>query len=214
MKTANVFAITVALILVSGGAVAKDESSAAIKAALSKVPTAEVPAKAADLVFEAKPDNRDAVAAEVVKTAITSKPALTLAVVGAVCKKSPDTAPTVAAIAAKIQPKQAKQIAQAAAAAAPAKATEIVKAIGKVTPESQREVALVVSQVAPQSSAEILAIVPDSGKTSVEPQAPVLANNNRPPTIGGPFVPISTTPTNVPSGGGVVPVGGRDYAAP
>jgi cytochrome c1 len=215
MKTANAVAVTFALILAGGVAVAKDESVAAIKEALSKGPTAEMPAKAADLVFAAKADVRDSMAGDVVKTAIKLKPTVTLAVVGAVCQKSPETAPTVAATAAKSQPKQAKQIAQAAAAAAPAKAAEIVKAVAKVLPKSHREVALAVSQVAPQSATVILASVPESsGSVATDPDVPVVANNNRPPTIGGPFVPISTTPTNVPSGGGVVPEGGRDYATP
>jgi len=215
MKTANIVAITFALILGSGVAVAGDKSPT-VKEVLGNVPTAEVPAKAADLVSEAKAENRNAVAAEVVTTAIKSKPAATLAVVGAVCRKSPETAPIVAATAVKLQPKQARQIAQAAAAAAPSKATEIVKAVANVLPRSSHsEVALAVSQVAPQSANALLASIPESApRVAPEPDAPVVANNIRPPTIGGPFVPISTTPTNVPSGGGVVPEGGRDYSTP
>ena len=215
MKTANVVAVAFALILSGGVAHAKDESTAAIKGALSKVPTAEIPATASDLVAAAKPELRDAVAANVVGTAIKSKPAVTLAVVGAICQKSPETAPTVAATAAKLQPKQARQIAQAASAAAPAKATEIVKAVAKVLPKSHREFALTVAQAVPQSSHAILATLPESASgIGAEPETPVVANNYRPPTIGGPFVPLSATPTNVPSGGGVVPEGGRDYATP
>ncbi len=210
MKTNNVTAIISVLMLGIGIGAAKDQS---IKAALSSVPTAEVPAKAASLVVETKAASRDAVAAEVVKTAIGNRPAVTLAVVGAVCQKSPETAPTVAATAAKLQPKQAKQIAQAAAAAAPAKAVEIVKAVAKVLPKSHREVALAVSQIAPQFSKEILATVPESGANG-DSGTSVAGNDFRPPTIGGPFVPLSTTPTNVPSGGGQVPEGGRDYARP
>ena len=215
MKTANAVALTFALILAGGVAMANDESAATIKEALKKVPTAEVPAMSAELVSKAKPDVRDAVAADVVKTAIKLKPAVTLAVVGAVCRKSPETAPIVAATAAKLRPKQASQISQAAAAAAPAKATEIVKAVAKVLPKSHREVAVAVAQVAPNSSREILAGIPESApKSTTGTEEPVVASNYRPPTIGGPFVPLSTTPTNVPSGGGEVPAGGRDYARP
>lgn len=191
---------------------ANDQSATTIKESLSKVPTAEIPAKAADLVSAAKPDGRDAVASEVVLIAIKTKPAVTLAVVGAVCQKSPEVAPTVAATAAKAQPKHARQIAQAAAAAAPAKALAIVKAVAKVLPKSHRDVGLAVAQTVPQSSKEILADIPEPA--AAEPETPTLANNFRPPTIGGPFVPLSSTPTNVPSGGGVVPEGGRDYARP
>ncbi len=214
MKTLNWAAFTCALILAGGFAVAKDEASATIKHTLNKVPTAEVPAKAAELVSQSKADQREAYAAEVVKTAVKTKPALTLAVVGAVCQKSPETAPTVAATAAQVQPKQARQIAQAAAAAAPEKATEIVKAVAKVLPKSHKEVAVAVAQAAPAYASEVLGTLPPSEQPSTATETPAFANNYRPPTIGGPFVPISTTPTNVPSGGGPVPDGGRDYARP
>ena len=215
MKTSKLLAFTFALVVAGGVASAKDESAAAIKSELKKVTTAEMPAKAAMLVSEAKPENRDTVAASVVRIAVKSKPTLTLAVVGAVAQKSPETAPTVAATAAELQPKQASQIAQAAAAAAPAKAAEIVKAVAKVLPKSHREVALAVSQVAPNSSEEVFAGIPASATSSAnQPESPDAVNNSRAPTIGGPFVPLSTTPGNVPPGGGQVPTGGRDYARP
>lgn len=215
MKTVKLLAFTFALVVAGGIASAKDESAATIKAELNKVTTAEMPAKAATLVSEAKPENRDALAAGVVRMAVKTKPALTLAVVGAVSQKSPETAPVVAATAAELKPKQASQIAQAAASAAPAKATEVVKAVAKVLPKAHREVAVAVAQVVPQSSKEILAGVPASAQpTASQPESPNAPNNSRAPTIGAPFVPLSQTPGNVPPGGGVVPVGGRDYATP
>lgn len=215
MKTIKSLACSFALVLAGGIALAGDESATAIKAELNKVTTAEMPARAATLVAEAKPDSREAMAASVVKTAVKTRLALMLAVVGAVSQKSPETAPTVAATAAELQPKQATQIAQAAASAAPAKAVEIVKAVAKVLPKAHRDVAQSVAQVVPHASKEVMAGVPVSTpETASQPQAPDAANNSRAPTIGAPFVPYSTTPGNVTPGGGQVPVGGRDYARP
>jgi len=215
MKTLKVFALSIALAVVGGVALASDESSVTIKNELSKVKTAELPAKAAALVSEAAPKDRDAVAASVVRTAVKSKPAVTLAVVGAVSQKSPETAPVVAATAAELQPKRASQIAQAAASAAPQKAAEVVKAVARVLPKAHREVASAVAKIVPESSVEILAAVPSAETTTPnQPEAPTAGHNNRAPTIGGPFVPLSSTPGNVPPGGGVVPSGGRDYARP
>jgi len=145
------------LVLGCGVAAAKDESGLiTLKETFSKVPAAEVPAKAAEIVSQAGVSSRDAVAGDVVKASLKKNPAVATAVVGAICRKSPETAPTVAATAVGIQPKQAKLIAQAAAAAAPAQAGEIVKAVCKVAPSAYREVALAVAQVAPKAAKEIL----------------------------------------------------------
>lgn len=215
MKKVKSLASMFALVVAASVAMAKDGSDSTIKSELNKVAVAEMPAKAASLVSEAKPESREAKAAAVVRMAVKSKPAVTLAVVGAISRQSPEVSPTVAATAAELQPKQARQIAQAAAAAAPAKATEIVKAVGKVLPKSHREVAQAVIEIVPKASQEILATVPTTSPDATgAPDTGVLANNNRPPTIGPPFVPLSTTPTNVPPGGGQVPTGGRDYARP
>lgn len=234
-----------ALVLGCGVALAKDEPGViALKETFSKVPAAEVPAKAADLVSQAEAGGRDSVAVNVVKASLKKNPTMATAVVGAICRKSPETAPTVAATAAGVQPKQAKLIAQAAAAAAPSKAGEIVKAVCKVAPAAYREVALAVAQVAPKAANEILAglsealpalkgpidqaiesysgqplsvarvidrVAPSDSLASVVPRA---VPPSRGPTIGGPYVPPSGTATNVPPNGGLVPPGGRDYAAP
>jgi hypothetical protein len=146
-----------ALVLGCGVAAAKDESGLiTLKETFSKVPAAEVPAKAAEIVSQAGMSSRDAVAGDVVKASLKKNPAVATAVVGAICRTSPETAPTVAATAVGVQPKQAKLIAQAAAAAAPAQAGQIVKAVCKVAPSAYREVALAVAEVAPKATKEIL----------------------------------------------------------
>jgi hypothetical protein len=149
--------LAVGLIIGCGSALAKDEPAViGLTESFRKVPAAEVPAKAADIVLQAEASGRDAVAVNVVKAALKKNPTMATAVVGAICRKSPETAPTVAATAAGVQPKQAKLIAQAAAAAAPAQAGEIVKAVCKVAPRAYREIALAVAQVAPKAAKEIL----------------------------------------------------------
>ena len=238
MKTNITGVLALALVLGCGVTIAKDEDRViALKETLSKVPAAEVPAKAADIVAQAEAGSRDAIAADVVKASLKKNPTMATAVVGAICRTSPETAPTVAATAAGIQPKQAKLIAQAAAAAAPAKAGEIVKAVCKVVPAAYREIVLAVAQVAHKAAKEILAGLSEAlpalkgpideaiafykgQPLAVAPVIDRIAPSAKPlasvrgPTIGPPYVPLSGTATNVPPSGGTVPLGGRDYAAP
>jgi hypothetical protein len=233
------------VVLGCGVTTAKDEAGGIVlKETLSKVPAAEVPAKAADIVAQAEAGSRAAIAVDVVKASLKMNPTMATAIVGAICRTSPETAPTVAATAAGIQPRQVKLIAQAAAAAAPAKAGEIVKAVCKEAPAAYREVALAVAQVAPKAAKEILAGLSEAVPALKEPIAEAVASYKgqplavapvidriapsgapgappkaaltplRGPTIGGPYVPYSGTATNVPPNGGNVPPGGRNYAAP
>jgi hypothetical protein len=101
--------------------------------ALAGVPEAELPARAAALVAEAKPQDQPTDAARAVRAAIKAAPASTLRTVGAICRAVPATASAVAAAAAQMQPEQAGAIAKAAAAAAPAYAAEVTQAVLPVT---------------------------------------------------------------------------------
>ena len=67
-----------------------DQKNETLQRALSKVPTAEVPARAAEIVAQAKAAERDAVAADVVKIVIKSRPTLSVATVGMISAKCPD----------------------------------------------------------------------------------------------------------------------------
>ena len=157
MKMTNIFGCALALMIGVTATVAKDEQTATLKAAFNKVPAVDVPAKAADIVAQAKDSERDMTAMNVVKVALQKSPTIAPAIVGAIAKQSPETAPVVAATAATLQPKQVKLIAQAAAAAAPQKAGEIAEAVAKALPAEYRDIALSVSQGAPKSTKEILA---------------------------------------------------------
>jgi hypothetical protein len=123
---------------------------------LSSVPAAELPAKAAELVRDAKARQRETVTIEVVKAAVAKNPGAAPAIVGTIAKAAPDMAAVAAATAAAEQPAQASAIAKAAAAAAPSKAGKIVAAVCRVVPNEYRNIAVAVAEVVPTSAKDIL----------------------------------------------------------
>jgi hypothetical protein len=227
---------------------------------LAAVPAAELPAKAVDLVSQAKPRDRQATTINVVKAALGLNPAAAPAIVGAMARAVPEMASVAAGTAAAEQPKQAAAIAKAAAAAAPLQAGAVVKAVCRAVPNDYRSIALAVSQAVPGAGKEILnavmAALPElkasleavlagySGnvpsvavmleqaarvspatvgpQTASSPGGPAPAYPMagalpmvRGPVAGPPYIPLTSTPTNVTSGtSGQVPGGGRNYAAP
>ena len=240
MKSQTIVGLTSAIIFGCRiAAFSAPPPSGTFRAELKSVPVAEVPARAAVWVAAAPFAKRDGVTTEVVRLAVKAHPTIAPAIVGSIAKQCPSTAPAAAGTAARLQPKQIRSIAQAAAAAAPAEAGRIVQALCTAVPTAYREVALIVARVCPAATEEILAGVStalptlkaglDSAIASyagqlfsvaavldrISPPAPDLNNSVvRGPTIGAPFIPLSSTPTNTPPGGGEVPPGGRDYARP
>jgi len=126
------------------------------KETLAAVPAAELPAKAASLVLQAKPRARQDVTINVVKGAVGINPVAAPAIVGAIARAVPEMASVAAGVAAAEQPKQAGAIAKAAAAAAPSKAGQIVLAVCQAVPNAYRDIAVAVSQVVPGAAKEIL----------------------------------------------------------
>ena len=156
MRIITSIAISVAL-LGACNAFGKDAPKAKpFNQVLTAVPAAELPAKAADLVSQAKPRDRQTTTIEVVKAAVGINPAAAPAVVGAIARAVPDMAAIAAGTAAAEQPKQANAIAKAAAAAAPAKAGKIVTAVCRAVPNEYRSIAVTVSQVTPSAGNEIV----------------------------------------------------------
>jgi hypothetical protein len=127
------------------------------KDALTGVPAVEMPAKAAEVVKQAKTQLGDVTTANVVRAAVEVNPMATPAVVGAIARALPDMAPVAAGTAAEAQPKQAVAFARAAAVSAPSKAARIVVAVCHAVPAAYRGVVLAVAQAVPGSSKEILA---------------------------------------------------------
>jgi hypothetical protein len=249
-----------AAFLVAGNSFAKDAPKAnPFNKVLTAVPAAELPAKAADLVSQAKARDRQATTVNVVKAALGINPAAAPAIVGAIARAVPELASVAAGTAAAEQPKQAAAIAQAAAAGAPSQAGAIVGAVCRAVPNEYRDIALGVSQAVPGAGREIMdavgAALPElkfsiqrvlAGYGGSVPSVAVLLDEAakvspaavaaqsayptagptlgapmvgvpmaRGPAAGPPYIPLTSTPTNVTSGAsGQVPSGGRNYAAP
>lgn len=253
MKSRPIAAIVACCVFFAGAlrTVAKDEvSSATLKKALGSVPVAELPAKAVQLVSQAKLSDRQATTVETVKTAVNLRPAAAPAIVGAIARAVPEMAALAAGVAASEQPKQTEAIARAATGAAPSRVTEIVASLCRAVPNQYRNVAVAAAQILPGAGREILAGVStglpglrpsienalakqtgtapsltevldqaansSDGKLTTAATTPVAAPSfSRGPTISGPYIPLSNTPTNVTTGtSGDVPPGGRDYARP
>ncbi len=106
-----------------------------LKDTLKSVPAAELPAKAADLVRNAKLSQRGEVTVNVVRAAVGMNPAAAPAIVGAIARAVPDMAALAAGTAAGEQPKQASAIARAHAADAPARSGKVVAASLRVVPD-------------------------------------------------------------------------------
>jgi len=121
--------VTAALLFALPVLAGKAPQVEALKRSLKAVPVLELPAKAAQMVSDAKADERESVALAVVVAVAQFKPAALVSVVGAIVRVAPEMASSIAKTAAKQQPKQASAIAQAAVAAAPGQADKIVVAV-------------------------------------------------------------------------------------
>lgn len=126
---------------------------------LRSVPTAELAAKAASLVAQAKPDVAETTTETVVTAAVELKSAAAVAVVSAIARQNNELAPIAAAKAASLRPKEVAQIARAAAGAAPTQAGKIVHAVCKALPTKYALIATAVAQAVPSARQEILAAV-------------------------------------------------------
>jgi hypothetical protein len=195
---------------------------------LAAAPTAELPAKAADLVAQAKSRDRQATTISVVKSAVAINPAAAPYIVGAIARAVPDVAPVAAGAAAAEQPKQASAIAKAAAAAAPSKAGKIVVAVCRAVPSDYRNIAVAVFDAVPGSGNEIVkavaAALPEfkagieqalAGRGRNVASAGALTPRVRDAAVGPPFFPLTATRTNVTTVfSGEAPSGGRNYSTP
>jgi Meckel syndrome type 1 protein len=143
--------------LATGSSFGKDAPQAnSFNEALAAVPSAEMPAKAADLVKKAPARDWHATTVSVVNSAVGMNPAAAPAIVGAIARAVPDMASVAAGAAAALLPKQAAAIAKAAAAAAPSKAGKIVTAVCRAVPNEYRNIAAAVAQVVPDAGKEIV----------------------------------------------------------
>jgi hypothetical protein len=159
-----------------------------LKKELRATTAAEIPAKAAQLVSQAKPETRATMAEDVVSAVFIVRPAAVIAAVSAIARANPDVAAVAAAQASALLPKKAAVIARAAADAAPAQMAGINAAVSKAA-----------SPTAAPASA-----------------APVSVAALPPPTVGAPFTPYPGSPNEINRNNTieVPPGGGRNYAGP
>ena len=156
----RVVALTLLAGLVLNVAVAgKSPQLDSIKKELRAGTTAEMPAKAAQIVKQATSDAAVSTT-ECVVTAVTEiRPAAVVSVVSAIARQNPEMASVAAAKAAALQPKEAAAIARAAAGAAPEQVAKIVYAVCKAVPTRYSQVAVAVAQVDPTATKIILTAV-------------------------------------------------------
>jgi len=238
MKSIKFKILSVAALLLTsvvGTTAADNTTSNPVLGVLSTVTTAELPAKAADLVTQAASKDAKQMTIDVVKAAVGLNPAAAPAIVGSIAQTKPQMAATACATAVALVPDQVLVIARAAAAACPTNAGAIVEAICVVLPADYQEVAEAVAEVVPGAGKEILAgistAIPQlkneidqalAGYQGSVPsvstilshvaQTESLAAGAEPLALpqgaapGAPIVPPSGTPLlNPPSGGGTIP---------
>lgn len=124
---------------------------------LTTATSAELPAKAGELVSQADAKTLKQTTIDVVKAAVGLNPAAAPAIVGSIAQASPAMTVTASATAVALVPNQAVVIARAAASAVPAKAGAIVEAICRVVPADYQKVATAVAEVVPGAGEQILA---------------------------------------------------------
>ena len=115
----------------------------ALRKAVLGVAVPEMPSKAAELVLQAEPKEREAVAVTVVRAVVFQYKSSAASVVATVSKAAPEVAPAVAAAAAELSRGEAVQIAQAAATAAPEATKQIAASVTTAAPSSSPVLAAV-----------------------------------------------------------------------
>jgi hypothetical protein len=159
MKTNFFTGLSILTLLFAGPALvyASTAEIDALKKAFQSVRAPELPARAAQIVSQTKPDEQEQKAEAVLRAALSVRPASGPAVVGAISRSVPAVAPLLAVIGVEVQPKMAGPIIKAAATAAPDQAGKIVYRISKEFPKQYRIAALAAAEGAPKAAPEILA---------------------------------------------------------
>lgn len=202
----TITSVAVAVFLSANLAIAAKTSPVDLaKKELRSVPTAELPAKAASLVAQAKPETAETTVETVVTAAVELKSAAAVAVVSAIARQNNELAPVAAAKAASLRPKEAALIARAAAGAAPAQAGKIVHAVCKAVPTKYALISTAVAQAVPSAAKEIMAAVTSAvpslkpfveratSRDQNEPMGVIMAQTENLVTETARFAKVSTT---------------------
>jgi hypothetical protein len=124
-KLVTTAAVMVAMAAPSAFAITAAQTKA-VKRAVTSVPVAEIPAKAAELVQQASKEDREEVAVTAVRAGILKSRASARLIVSAVVKAAPEVAGAVTMAAAETDSTQTGGIAGAAISAAPSAKSQIV----------------------------------------------------------------------------------------
>ncbi len=159
-KMAMVFGVVIAVTLFVSNVLGNQTAKAnPYKKLLQNVPVLELPAKASELVKQAKETDRKDVTVEIIAAISEMKPAAVTAVVGTIARTVPQQAATAAATAVKYQPVLAPLLVKTSVGIVPGEASAIVMEVCRVAPAQFQMIAVAASEAAPKSSARIITAV-------------------------------------------------------
>ena len=193
----------------------KTTTIAVVKAAVGLNPAAAAP------IVGSIAHTRPVMAATAAATAVSLVPDQAVAIARAAAAAAPAKAGQIVEAVCRVLPAAYQKMADAVAEVAPDAGKEILTAIGTAIPSLKNPIAQVlavnkenvpsVSTVLEQVSVAVpTATTPSLAQAGLGASAAIA-----PPTAGAPYVPLPVTHQNIdPGSGGVVPTGGRDYAAP
>lgn len=169
--------------------------------------TPEMAAMAAGTAAGLVPDQVEAIA----RAAAAAAPKQAGKIVEAICKVLPSAYKKVALAVAEIVPGAGKEILAGIAVAIPSLKGTINQILIAYKDSSTPSVSAALDQVALQVA---LSEKSDSAKTDVAASGG-MTRLSLTPVVNPPYVPPSGSPANInPGSGGIVPVGGRNYASP
>jgi len=154
--------------------------------------------------------------------AATLQPKQGASIAKAASAAAPSKVGKIAVAVSRAVPADYKNIAVAASQAAPGSDKEVLSAMAAAFPELKNGIDRMISSyngTAPTVSYALSAVTPTASAPAPTPLGSQPAPFARGPAIGPPFIPVSTTPTNItPGTSGNVPPGSRggptDYAQP
>jgi hypothetical protein len=183
LKWVSVVAVTVATLALAPVRAGTEAQKALVNKAIEKAPVAELAAKAADLVSNAKASERTDLAVTAVEVIVSKHPTAAATVVAAIAKAAPGAAAKAAAKAAELNPAHAAIIARAAALAAPRYASQVAVAVSNRAPKSATQVAQAVMFAVPSQAVQIadaVAAAQPQTQASLQPLSRRVARANNP----------------------------------
>lgn len=143
-QTCGKLALLVALLLAVPAAIAESEkgikSLQELQALSESTPIMEIPAKAAELIQSAEPEQRVQYGIRMVRVFLTERHSLAPSLVAAICRIAPEISVNVVSEAVKLFPEQSHRIVKAAVAAAPEFAARIALQATLDAPDQARPI--------------------------------------------------------------------------